>query len=61
MRVLKVKVISLPNIFQVLYVLCFRWAKISGERLQDHWSSGLLKLLPLRKIVMLGYSVISVS
>ena len=35
---LKVKVISLPYIFQVLYVLCL--AKISGERLQDHWSSG---------------------
>ena len=40
MRVLKVKVISLPYIFKVLYVLCLRWAKISGERLQDHWSSG---------------------
>ena len=36
---LKVKVISLPYIFQVL---CFvlHYAKISGERLQDHWSSG---------------------
>ena len=43
---LKVKLISLPCIFQVLYVLCFtgtryHWHKISGERLQDHWSSGL--------------------
>ena len=34
-----VKVISLPYIFQVLYVLCF--TRISDERLQDHWSSGL--------------------
>ena len=25
MRVLKVKVISLPYVFQVLYVLCFSW------------------------------------
>ena len=41
-----VKVISLPYIFQVF--LCFvpRYqAKISGERLQDHWSSGLVFLL----------------
>ena len=35
-----VMVISLPYIFQVLYVLCFTNVKISGERLQDHWSSG---------------------
>ena len=36
-----VKVISLPYIFQVLYVLCFTWPRhIAGERLQDHWSSG---------------------
>ena len=34
------KVISLPYIFQVLYVLCFTNFKISGERLQDQWSSG---------------------
>ena len=39
MWVLKVKVISLPYIFQVLYVLCFTNVKISGERLQDQWSS----------------------
>ena len=26
--------------FQVLYVLCFTNVKISGERLQDQWSSG---------------------
>ena len=38
---MKVKVISLPYVFQVLYVLCFTNVKISGERLQDHWSSGL--------------------
>ena len=35
-----VKVISLPYIFRVLYVFCFTNVKISGERLQDHWSSG---------------------
>ena len=27
--------------FQVLYSLCLYEAQISGERLQDHWSSGL--------------------
>ena len=27
--------------FKVLFVLCFYKAQISGERLQDHWSSGL--------------------
>ena len=37
---MKVKVISLPYIFQVLYVLCF-----TGERLQDHWSSGFSTLI----------------
>ena len=42
MWVLKVKVISLTYIFQVLYVLCFTNVKISGERLQDQWSSGLI-------------------
>ena len=42
---MKVKVISLPYIFLVVYVLCFtRIYKISGERLQDHWSSGLCML-----------------
>ena len=40
MKVLKVKVISLPYIFQVLYVLCFTNVKISCERLQDQWFSG---------------------
>ena len=29
-----------PRIIQVLYVLCFTKVKISGERLQDQWSSG---------------------
>ena len=38
----KVKVISLAYIFQVLYVLCFTNVNISGERLQDQWSSGIL-------------------
>ena len=28
--------------YQVLYVLCLYKAQISGERLQDHWSSGLI-------------------
>ena len=42
---MKVKVISglghfLTLFFQVLYVLCFYQVQISGERLQDHWSSG---------------------
>ena len=45
MLVLKVKVISLPYIFQVLYVLCFTKVKISGERLQDQWSSGYEDLM----------------
>ena len=34
-------VVSLTYIFQVLYVLCFFLDKISGELLQDHWSSGI--------------------
>ena len=38
---MKVKVISFPFIFQVLYVLCFTNVKISGERLQDQLSSGI--------------------
>ena len=38
---MKVKVISLPYIFQVLYVLYLTNIKISGERLQDQWSSDL--------------------
>ena len=37
---MKVKVCS--AIFtQVLYVLCLYLAQILGERLQDHWPSGL--------------------
>ena len=39
--VIKVKVCSVIFI-QVLYVLCLYKAQISGERFQDHWSSGLL-------------------
>ena len=27
--------------FQVLYILCVYEAQISGERLQDNWSSGI--------------------
>ena len=30
---------------QVLYILCLYEAQISGERLQDHWSSGLFQFL----------------
>ena len=33
--------------FQVLYILCLYEAQISGERLQDHWSS-VFFLTPLR-------------
>ena len=78
---MKVKVISLPYIFQVLYVLCFTrpryqvsvyrtigplvlllcqfWLKLilclyqaqmSGECLQDHWSSGFTAMSVLVKI-----------
>ena len=36
---MKVKVISLPYIFQVLCFMLYL-DKILGERLQDHWSSG---------------------
>ena len=32
---------SLTLFFQVLYILCLYEAQISGERLQDHWSSGI--------------------
>ena len=31
--------------FPDLYVLCFTNVKISGERLQDQWSSGYWKLI----------------
>ena len=50
MLVLKVMVISLPYIFQVLYVLCFTNDKISGERLQDQWSSGCMGLRTLHSL-----------
>ena len=36
---MKVKVISLPYIF-LFFMFCALHANISGERLQDHWSSG---------------------
>ena len=39
---MKVKVIFDLYFYQVLYVLCLYKAQISGERLQDHWSSGLI-------------------
>ena len=34
----------LDIVFQVLYVLCLNEAPLSGERLQDHWSSGFILL-----------------
>ena len=41
---MKVKVISLPYIFKVLYVLCFTGPRyqvgVYRTNLQDHWSSG---------------------
>ena len=37
---MKVKVISLPYIFPGFVCLVLYLANISGERLQDHWSSG---------------------
>ena len=40
MYVLNVKVISLPIYFPGFVCFLLYWAKISGERLQDHWSSG---------------------
>ena len=36
-----VKVIFLPYIFPGFVCFVLYWAKISGERLQDHWSSGM--------------------
>ena len=36
---------SMSFLKKVLYVLCFYYAKISGERLQDHWSHGYFFLL----------------
>ena len=41
---MKVKVISLPYIFPGFVCFVLYLAKISGERLQDHWSSGLAHL-----------------
>ena len=38
---MKVKVISLPYIFEGFVCFVLYLDKISGERLQDHWSSGL--------------------
>ena len=49
MWVLKVKVISLPYIFQVL---CFTNVKISGERLQDQWSSGYTYFKNIRNVLI---------
>ena len=37
--------------FQVLYVLCLYMAQISGERLQDHWSSGFIFTFLAKKIL----------
>ena len=45
--------------FQVLYILCLYEAQISGERLQDHWSSGIYSeitiyvlCVPVNKIIV---------
>ena len=32
----------LSHFHQVLYDLCLYYAQISGDRLQDHWSSGFM-------------------
>ena len=42
MLVLKVKVISLPYISRFCMFCALQGHYISGERLQDHWSSGLI-------------------
>ena len=39
---MKVKVISLPYIFPGFVCFVLYYAKTSGERLQDHWSSGYI-------------------
>ena len=41
---MKVKVISLPYIFPGFVCFVLYKARISGERLQDHWSSGLISI-----------------
>ena len=58
MSVLKVKVISLPYIFPGFVCFVVYLAKISGERLQDHWSSGYEeKLSP----IITKYAMLSVA
>ena len=49
---MKVKVISLPYIFPGFVCFVLYLAKISGERLQDHWSSGLIFALKHRLWVL---------
>ena len=48
---IKIKKIVLKNhsafCNQVVYVLCLYWAQISGERLQDHWSSCFVIVIDL--------------
>ena len=60
---MKVKVISLPYIFQVLYVLCFTNVKISGERFQDQWSSGLssVESFVVEQQILFGVDLIHIS
>ena len=48
-EILNVSIEGQGNFFTIYFpgFVCFvlYWAKISGERLQDHWSSGFLFLL----------------
>ena len=52
---MKVKVISLPYIFQFC-MFCALQATISGERLQDHWSSGIKNEIKIKKLCDRSYS-----
>ena len=54
MCVLKVKVISLPYIFPGFVCFVLYLVKISGERLQDHWSSGCVFTGPIRTLVAMA-------
>ena len=54
---MKVKVISLPYIFPGFVCFVLYLAKISGERLQDHWSSGLDCVISLvsRSLILVSH------
>ena len=47
--------------FPGLYVLCFTNVKISGERLQDQWSSGLKKYEVMNYQSIQNYVQISIK